>query len=685
MNDTLPEDVCTSTNESKSQLLFANVSKEAFDGLTENHLAQGNGNDTNTEENSPLLQIQKTVNLNPLATTETEKEMRGAVFLERHIGPNDCDLEATSVSNVEFSEQKNNNVKPLQFTGDTLRSKSKTPLSKKRTDETASIYTFNENPHDESFNISKSAMELLNSPSVKVKYQRKKRRPSNISDKTIKNFNTIEPSDNKENVDPQHSHTDSTLDDKNQSTTTLPAIESAKTSDLLGKQEPKVTPKNRTRKLSKTGVSGNSTEQCSIGSSTIVTKPSTQLQTKKIVIEIESPPKRIATSYHDSSRENSLKRGNDKAQQNGTTKQDAVSSEKQKEEIESLPRKRRKSNTTVSNEACVTPSVSRNHPSSEHGHINTLTSSNRWSCSHCTYLNTPRAKKCTMCLKRRLPMATLKTMVPSPIMSGDSGSNQLANIMNPTVNGSVPKSALKKRLSFENQIVPSRGKHYLVHVLTTGLKDLQWQELQRSLDLLPQSELKLTIDDGHGFDENVTHVVTMTDENYICPRTFKYLCGVLVGKWLVNHNWIIDSITANEWLNEHNYEITGDTVMGITFGPKQGRRNSKKQLPRLFSNCKFYLHGDFKVPSKADLQKLITLGGARLLSRKPSQKYATANTQDREIDTSKPVIICDAKYPVNERANAWLKDFQLCTSTWLFNCISCYKLLDRDLLIDSEY
>ena len=34
----------------------------------------------------------------------------------------------------------------------------------------------------------------------------------------------------------------------------------------------------------------------------------------------------------------------------------------------------------------------------------------------------------------------------------------------------------------------------------------------------------------------VTHIVTATNSKGVCPRTIKYLNGVVTGKWIVNYD-----------------------------------------------------------------------------------------------------------------------------------------------------
>ncbi|KAK9712479.1 hypothetical protein K7432_007117 [Basidiobolus ranarum] len=665
LSSTMLEDPFDSTNESKSQLLFADATKEACQAFekqgTDDCLDQESEKKKSASK-SPTDACNKkdkyriarknqiSVNLDSTTTTEAESDTDEGISVRRRLYRNKEHSKDDHTTPFDKLDIKSNTTEK----DDASLLQSTDNAGGLFTEHTSEFHSKN-SPQNvsqpEVYDMITSLTEFSDTPSVKVKYQRKRKRSSNTTIKSSSIPKANDSNGDKENINPH----DNTASNEHQDVRSTENPEANLVTPIRIKSSKKATSSDHRADATKT-------------------------KTRTSKKQIDDVNNQTSTPTH-------TKRGKEKSNSSITGKQTPVPCEVTTEKIETLPRKRRKSSSVVNNVACVTPRLSNNRPDieqiTEHlAHVTTPNGSKRWSCSHCTYLNTPRAKKCTICFKHRLPVATLKSMVPSPIMAGDGGVDH-SRLKTPPATNTKPASKSKSAMNFENQIVSNRGKNYLVHVLTTGLKNLQWQELQRSLDLLPQSDLKLTIDDGHGFDETVTHVVTMADENYICPRTLKYLCGVLVGKWLVNHNWIVDSITANQWLNEQSYEITGDTVMGVTFGPKKGRRSSKKQLPRLFSDCKFYLHGDFEVPSKIDLQKLIKLGGAKLLSRKPSQKY-TLDSPTKAIDVRKPIIICDAKCHINERSNMWLKDFQLCTSTWLFNCISCYKLLDRDLPHDGE-
>lgn len=53
----------------------------------------------------------------------------------------------------------------------------------------------------------------------------------------------------------------------------------------------------------------------------------------------------------------------------------------------------------------------------------------------------------------------------------------------------------------------------------------------------------------------------MSDNTNKTSRTSKYLTAILKGLWIINYQWIIDSLSSKKWLNEESYEISGDSVI----------------------------------------------------------------------------------------------------------------------------
>ncbi|KAF8408807.1 hypothetical protein HHK36_004876 [Tetracentron sinense] len=118
------------------------------------------------------------------------------------------------------------------------------------------------------------------------------------------------------------------------------------------------------------------------------------------------------------------------------------------------------------------------------------------------------------------------------------------------------------------------------------------------------------------WNSNVTHVIASTDENGACRRTFKFLIGILEGKWILKIDWITACMKAMEPVNEEQYEISVDTH-GIRDGPRLGRLRTLNKQPKLFSGFKFYFTGEFVPSYKGYLQDLVVAAGGTVLQRKP--------------------------------------------------------------------
>lgn len=49
---------------------------------------------------------------------------------------------------------------------------------------------------------------------------------------------------------------------------------------------------------------------------------------------------------------------------------------------------------------------------------------------------------------------------------------------------------------------------------------------------------------------NTTHVVSLESR-----RTFNLLRGIIHGLWILNYNWILESVENGKWLYEEPYEL----------------------------------------------------------------------------------------------------------------------------------
>ncbi|RUS18404.1 hypothetical protein BC937DRAFT_88803 [Endogone sp. FLAS-F59071] len=218
-----------------------------------------------------------------------------------------------------------------------------------------------------------------------------------------------------------------------------------------------------------------------------------------------------------------------------------------------------------------------------------------------------------------------------------------------------------------------------IHLIYTGLKDHHKKILEDCMTRIIDTNLTIHIyDTTNAMEDDVTHVITAVDADGLCTRTLKYLYGVLAGKWIVKYEWIVDSIKAKRWLNERFYEVQGDQMYRLSGAPQRGREMASRNQGRLFEDLKFYFRGDFSSPttSKLDLQRLVQFGGGKLLTRRPLKTLALTPEKQAaiEIDRSLPIIVCDPACKIEDKANSWMKDFQVRDTTWVLNCVSGFKI-----------
>jgi len=228
-------------------------------------------------------------------------------------------------------------------------------------------------------------------------------------------------------------------------------------------------------------------------------------------------------------------------------------------------------------------------------------------------------------------------------------------------------------------------------LLATGLSSEQKANLQTcalTLDAKIVSE----------FSPSVTHIVTTTNGKGVCPRTIKYLNGVLTGKWIVNYDWIVKCLRQKTWMDERPYEVKGTNDASVD-APKRARINAVKQLPSLFDGCQFFFYGDFfpPHPAKEDLVQMIKYGGGKILSREPKPRVdetlclpnkvpvqavylapvAYHANPESELYRCTQYIIYNSLY--EKKPHIWeTMTLRTLPSTWLMDCASNFAILDPE-------
>lgn len=113
------------------------------------------------------------------------------------------------------------------------------------------------------------------------------------------------------------------------------------------------------------------------------------------------------------------------------------------------------------------------------------------------------------------------------------------------------------------------------------------------------------------------------------------------------------------------------------------RSNAALQLPGLFNNCSFYLHGQFVAPAKADVAQWIKHGSGTVLSRSPNPENVSPSKKiPYHAPAAGPLAKCcyfiiydpDAKTQPSLKYN--MSHVKTLSIDWLIACIERFALID---------
>ena len=188
------------------------------------------------------------------------------------------------------------------------------------------------------------------------------------------------------------------------------------------------------------------------------------------------------------------------------------------------------------------------------------------------------------------------------------------------------------------------------------------------------------------FSHHVTHfVVTQYNDNSEVEPTKGYFEALAVGAWILTDKWIQDSLAAEKFVDEVDYEIKGveKTVHG---GPMEARLNRLKQLPKLFDGLHVYLHGTFEKPylDRRDMGTVLRKGGAVVLKREPDPEAIPRSEQRRPYHSKAdgPLAKCShlIVYQEGLKCEPQIKynmaHVKTLPAAWLFECLHNFKLVD---------
>ncbi|XP_065162936.1 uncharacterized protein [Atheta coriaria] len=181
----------------------------------------------------------------------------------------------------------------------------------------------------------------------------------------------------------------------------------------------------------------------------------------------------------------------------------------------------------------------------------------------------------------------------------------------------------------EDFFIPSMNKKSIAVVACTRLNKTQ----MIAINALAKRGLARY---SSAFDSSVTHMVVATnDANQARDHTIKYVRAVAAGIWVVNSNWVQDSLIHNKLVPEEFYEVYDVTGQD---GPKQSRLF--RATRPLFEGFKMFVAPPFELITSIEVEEIVkSLGGVTVPTAEsllPKEDYTcliiaeTAQTQDDE-------------------------------------------------------
>ncbi|KAI8993610.1 hypothetical protein BDB01DRAFT_776895 [Pilobolus umbonatus] len=289
----------------------------------------------------------------------------------------------------------------------------------------------------------------------------------------------------------------------------------------------------------------------------------------------------------------------------------------------------------------------------------------KWICNRCQFSNGIYLQTCGLCLEYKI---NVEGDIPFEYL------NKIEEYHRPetyTINHDDRVETATLQTPRKRKLESTEEKKE-VHIIYTGLTPGDENTLEALMKKTSNSALKIYIHYQVRDYNEITHIITSVNKQKTCRRTVKYLQGILDGKWIVEPRWLVNSIESNQWIPEDSYEVKGDSISGITHGPRKGRERMKTEGPALFADINLFFSGDFTGKhDKNDLLRLCRAGGANILKRKPNGGVDRINPND-PIDIHQPiVIVCNER----KKTPSWLYQFQVRGPSWIIDCISKQEIL----------
>ena len=147
------------------------------------------------------------------------------------------------------------------------------------------------------------------------------------------------------------------------------------------------------------------------------------------------------------------------------------------------------------------------------------------------------------------------------------------------------------------------------------------------------------------------------------------------GNWIVSFDWIESCSNQQKWVSETKFEVNGDNFSeGGTPTKTRMKLKTASIQRRLFYKKKFYFYGDFKAPTKDELEQLIKVGHGKVMQELPKKPQSVKQLSKMESE----YLICDPTFRNLDFGEIYKQtgrdpiNFQ-----FILDCISKYEILDK--------
>ncbi|KAM7540425.1 hypothetical protein Aperf_G00000032265 [Anoplocephala perfoliata] len=129
-----------------------------------------------------------------------------------------------------------------------------------------------------------------------------------------------------------------------------------------------------------------------------------------------------------------------------------------------------------------------------------------------------------------------------------------------------------------------------------------------------------------------------SDRGLHCPRTLKYVTGVLQGCWILAFDWIEACAEMKTRVCEEAFELNGCYSSPNTYAPRRGRQAKEAGSGGLFHGYRFCLLGTYTYPfpNRQTLANVLTLGGGKIFHRDIASASRLAY-----LAVDDPIIACN--------------------------------------------